>query len=89
MANNMHRHFMFVALFLLSSAAALPVPPSYAWGPDVSDYEGAVDWTAVKTAGASFAFTKATEGTTFTCETFATNWEGMRHVGIGLRRVTL
>jgi hypothetical protein len=68
---------------------APPPPPSYAWGPDVSDYQGAVDWTAVKTAGASFAFTKATEGTTFTCETFATNWEGMRNVGIGLRRVTL
>jgi len=39
----------------------------------------------VKAAGASFAFTKATEGVTFTCDTFAPNWQGMRDVGIGFR----
>ncbi len=64
---------------------APPPPPSYAWGPDVSDYQGGVDWAAVKAAGASFAFTKATEGLTFTCETFAPNWQGMRDAGIGFR----
>ena len=64
---------------------APPPPPSYAWGPDVSDYQGSVDWAAVKAAGASFAFTKATEGLTFTCDTFAPNWQGMRDVGIGFR----
>lgn len=60
-------------------------PPSYAWGPDVSDYQGSVDWAAVKAAGASFAFTKATEGLSFTCQTFAPNWQGMRSAGIGFR----
>jgi hypothetical protein len=64
---------------------APPPPPSYAWGPDVSDYQGSVDWAAVKAAGASFAFTKATEGLTFTCQTFAPNWQGMRDAGIGFR----
>ncbi len=68
---------------------APPPPPSYAWGPDVSDYQGTVDWSAVKAAGASFAFTKATEGVTFTCQTFAPNWQGMRDVGIGLRFAAL
>ena len=66
---------------------APPPPPSYAWGPDVSDYQGSVDWAAVKAAGASFAFTKATEGVTFTCDTFAPNWQGMRDAGIGFRCV--
>src|SRR2546425_10946105 len=32
-------------------------------GIDVSDYQGSINWTSVKNAGISFAWTKATEGT--------------------------
>ena len=69
----------------LADVGDCDAPPTYAWGPDVSDYQGGVDWAAVKAAGASFAFTKATEGLTFTCQTFAPNWQGMRDAGIGFR----
>lgn len=55
------------------------------FGPDVSDYQGAVDWKAVKTFGAGFAIVKATEGTTWIGNTFAANWAGMKSAGIPVR----
>lgn len=51
-------------------------------GIDVSHWQGAIDWQAVKNGGKSFAFCKATEGTTFTDPRFATNWPAMKAVGL-------
>jgi lysozyme len=51
-------------------------------GVDVSDYEGTVDWPAVRAAGRAFAFAKATEGVTFVASSFAGNWPGMRDAGV-------
>ena len=52
--------------------------PPPIWGPDVSNWQGpAINWTAVKSAGAFFAFTKATEGLTYLDPTFSYNWAGI------------
>lgn len=51
-------------------------------GIDVSDFEPDVDWNAVKNSGYSFAYTKATEGTGFTAQTFGPNWGGLAGAGI-------
>jgi GH25 family lysozyme M1 (1,4-beta-N-acetylmuramidase) len=51
-------------------------------GIDVSHYDGTVTWTTVRNAGITFAFTKATEGTTFTDATLNTNIAGMKQAGI-------
>ena len=41
-----------------------------------------IPWNKVKSAGMSFAFCKATEGTTFVDSSFATNWAGMKSAGL-------
>jgi MYXO-CTERM domain-containing protein len=41
-----------------------------------------IDWTAVKAAGASFAFVKATESTNFTDLSFSINWSGLKAAGM-------
>jgi lysozyme len=51
-------------------------------GVDVSHYQNTVDWKAMKAAGVSFGFAKATEGTTITDAEFQTNWAGMKAAGI-------
>lgn len=55
-----------------NAASALQVGPLD--GVDVSDFQGQVDWSAVKADGQCFAFCKATEGVGFTASTFARNW---------------
>lgn len=47
-------------------------------GIDVSQHQGPVDWTKVG-ASKSFAYIKATEGTTLVDTRFATNWAGARN----------
>jgi GH25 family lysozyme M1 (1,4-beta-N-acetylmuramidase) len=51
-------------------------------GIDVASYQGNVNWTKVKNAGLTFAFDKATEGTTYTNPYFASNWAKMNSAGI-------
>ncbi len=41
-----------------------------------------IDWNAVAAGGMSFAFVKATEGTTFVDSSFATNWPGVKAAGM-------
>lgn len=60
----------------LSSPAAI-VPLTSAWGPlgiDVSHYQGTINWSSVKAAGISFAYIKATEGTTYQDPDFSANY---------------
>src|SRR5207253_1207672 len=47
-------------------------------GVDVSDAQGAIDWTSAAASGLSFAWIKATQGTYFTSSRFATTWPGAR-----------
>jgi lysozyme len=70
---------LFVALALCGSLAA---NAAYLRGIDVSNYQGHVDWAAVKASGISFAICKATEGTTYLDPTLGANWAGMHANGI-------
>jgi GH25 family lysozyme M1 (1,4-beta-N-acetylmuramidase) len=51
-------------------------------GIDVASYQGYPNWTSVRNSGKTFAFTKATEGTTYTNPYFATNWSRMKSAGL-------
>ncbi len=51
-------------------------------GTDVSGHQPSVDWTAVKNAGVTFAWTKATEGGSFVSSSFASQEAGAKAVGI-------
>ena len=53
------------------------------YGVDVSAYQGTVDWAKVKAAGISFAFAKATQGTTYTASNWAHNETEMIKLGAG------
>lgn len=56
--------------------------PQYARGIDVSAYQGTVDWAQVASAGISFAFIKATEGTTLVDPQFSVNYSDAQAAGI-------
>lgn len=49
--------------------------------PDVSDYQGAVDWRKVLASGCAGGICKASEGTTYTAKTFAGNWAILDSLG--------
>jgi GH25 family lysozyme M1 (1,4-beta-N-acetylmuramidase) len=51
-------------------------------GTDVSHYQGTINWTTVKNAGITFAWTKATESTGYTDPYFTINQNNARAVGI-------
>jgi lysozyme len=51
-------------------------------GVDVSHFDGTVDWGAAKRDGITFAIIKATEGTSFVDNHFATNWTNTGANGI-------
>jgi len=55
------------------------------YGVDVSNWQGAVDWSAVRASGRTFAFAKATEGVTFVDRTLNANRQGMAAQGMVLR----
>jgi len=55
------------------------------FGPDVSHYQGNVNWASAKSAGIGFGIAKATEGTTYVDPYFATNRAGMKSAGIRVR----
>lgn len=51
-------------------------------GVDVSHHQGEIDWPRVADDGISFAYLKATEGSTFTDPRFAANWAGATQAGL-------
>jgi GH25 family lysozyme M1 (1,4-beta-N-acetylmuramidase) len=62
----------------VSPAAAAPA----VLGLDVSDHQPGVDWSAVASAGAQFAYIKATEGTGLVNPDFASQYDGAAQVGL-------
>jgi GH25 family lysozyme M1 (1,4-beta-N-acetylmuramidase) len=58
------------------------VPAGNAQGMDVSHWQGTVDWNAAATNGASFAYMKTTEGTTYTDPQFGTDYAGSASAGL-------
>ncbi|KQR11211.1 lysozyme [Cellulomonas sp. Leaf334] len=51
-------------------------------GVDVSSYQGVVDWQVLADQDVDFAYVKATEGSGFVDDTFATNLRGAQEVGV-------
>src|SRR3954468_129499 len=65
----------FASAVVVVAVAAAPALAALR-GPDVSSWNhaGVISWTAVRNAGASFVFIKATEGTGYTNPHFANDW---------------
>ncbi len=53
-------------------------------GVDVSHYDGTITWSSVKSTGVSFAWAKASEGTTITDATYAANMVNGTAAGIAM-----
>ena len=70
-----------LAVFATTSDAAAAAT-TYAKGIDVSHYQGKIAWPKVANASVTFAFGKATEGTTYTDPTYTTNRTGAESAGI-------
>jgi GH25 family lysozyme M1 (1,4-beta-N-acetylmuramidase) len=51
-------------------------------GTDVSNFQPGVNWTTVRNAGVTFAWTKATEGTYYTSPSFVSQENGAKGAGI-------
>ncbi|KAF8609739.1 glycoside hydrolase family 25 protein [Ceratobasidium sp. AG-I] len=72
-----------VALAAAGLAVATPVEKrALPKGIDVSSYQPSVDWAAQKSAGITFAYIKATEGTGYTNSYFSSQYSGSYNVGI-------
>jgi GH25 family lysozyme M1 (1,4-beta-N-acetylmuramidase) len=62
--------------------AALPVRSGKLTGIDVSHWQGAINWPAVKSGGVKFAYAKATEGRLYTDPRYARNRNAADAAGI-------
>ncbi|MGI9023648.1 MAG: glycoside hydrolase family 25 protein [Acidimicrobiales bacterium] len=78
-----------VAVGALGTGSAIVASPAGAAEPiqgiDVSNWQGTVDWAALRDAGYLFGFAKATEGVTFVDRTLKANRIGMTASGMVLR----
>src|SRR5438445_2962135 len=70
-----------LAAFLFSAASGA-VSTTRAKGIDVSNWQGAINWTKVAGAGYRFAIAKATEATTYQDATYAANRSGSEAAGL-------
>ena len=73
---------LVIALTALLSASASNAATARAKGVDVSNWNGAINWTKVAQAGYRFAFGKATEGTAYNDKTYTTNRNGSERAGL-------
>lgn len=73
------RHILLLIFFLSFNFALHAQRPL---GTDVSGHQPNIDWVAVKNAGVTFAWTKATEGSTFVNDYFTTQELGAKAAGI-------
>jgi GH25 family lysozyme M1 (1,4-beta-N-acetylmuramidase) len=64
------------------AVSATPAQAATTPGIDVSHYQGAINWTAVRNAGIRFAFIKATEGTSYLDPRFDTNYVAAYNAGV-------
>lgn len=62
-----------VSVALAFGSTAFGQAPGFVYGVDVSNHQGAINWTSVKAAGILFAFAKATEGVDFVDARFLAN----------------
>ena len=73
---------LVIALVAFLSASTSEAATARAKGLDVSNYNGTISWSKVAGAGYSFAFGKATEGTSYTDKTYTTNRNGSESAGL-------
>src|SRR3954454_13895522 len=73
---------LLIAISALLSVSASDGATSRAKGVDVSNWNGAINWTKVAQAGHSFAFGKATEGPSYTDKTYTTTRNGSEAAGL-------
>ncbi|GAA3338183.1 lysozyme [Amorphoplanes nipponensis] len=77
---------VFLAGLLAAASILVPTPaqaaPAGVKGVDVSSHQGSVNWSAAWSAGARFAYVKATEGTGYTNPSFAQQYNGSYGVGM-------
>jgi lysozyme len=52
------------------------------YGVDVSSYQGQISWTAAAQAGVTFAYIKATQGSTYVNPYFQAQWAGAQAAGL-------
>jgi lysozyme len=60
----------------------LPVTGHYVHGVDVSRHQGAIDWRALAATDVRFAYIKASEGSDYRDDRFASNWRDAGEAGI-------
>ncbi|GGU91552.1 hydrolase [Streptomyces filipinensis] len=63
-------------------ATPAPARANQIEGVDVSSYQGNVNWTTLWSGGAKWAYTKATEGTSYTNPSFSQQYNGAYKVGM-------
>ena len=73
---------LVIALTALLSVSASDAAIARAKGLDVSNWNGAINWTKVAHAGYRFTFAKATEGTVYLDKTYTTNRNGSEGAGL-------
>jgi GH25 family lysozyme M1 (1,4-beta-N-acetylmuramidase) len=75
--------FVLVASLAGGARAATVCPgPNTLQGVDVSEFNGTIDWNAVKASGRAFAIARVSDGTTSVDLTFDSNWAGMKNAGL-------
>jgi GH25 family lysozyme M1 (1,4-beta-N-acetylmuramidase) len=76
----------FAVLLALAATPTASAGSSSPHGPDVASYQhphnAAIDWQRVRSGGASFAFVKATEGSSYTNPYFSRDYAGARSAGL-------
>lgn len=73
--------FLLAALFFLPGAGRAEAA-TYAFGIDVSHWQGTINWDAVGRTSVSFVFAKATQGRTYNDATYKANRAGAKSEGI-------
>jgi GH25 family lysozyme M1 (1,4-beta-N-acetylmuramidase) len=71
-----------LVVLVTATSAVTASALAYADGIDISHHQGTVSWSKVSSAGVTFAFMKATEGSTYADPTLRTNWAGAEKQGI-------
>ena len=72
------------AALTAGSARAVTVcpGPNAVWGIDVSEFQGNINWGAVKADGKEFAIIRVSDGTQHYDPTFTQNWQGAKSAGV-------
>ena len=74
---------LIVAWFFATQRIATIIANNYAiQGVDVSHYQGDIDWKVLEEQGISFAYIKATEGSSHVDANLGKNYEGIKDTGV-------